>query len=85
MLFEGGILPRVLPAVAQSLDPSDDPVHGRYPLAGVGVADGVEERLDLAVEDGPCDELALFLALDEVPVGVDQDNAFMGLRHDDPA
>ncbi len=67
-----GVLPRVLPAVAALLLAAPDPVHGAYPVAGVGVPDGVEEALDLPVEEGPGDELAAALALDEVPVGVDQ-------------
>ena len=63
--------------------PADDPVHAGEPVAGVGVADGVEEGFELAVEDGTGDELAAALALHEVPVGVDEDNLvaerFLGL------
>ena len=33
------------------------------------------ERRDLPVEYGPCDELAAALALNEIPAGVDEDDA----------
>ena len=72
LLVEVGVLPRVLPAVAPLLLAAADPVDGAHPVAGVGVADGVVEHHDLAVEDGPSDELAAALALNEIPVGVDE-------------
>ena len=75
VLVEVGVLPRVLPAVAALLLATLHPVHGAYPVAGVRVADGVEEVDDLAIEDGAGDELAAALALHELPVGVDQDDA----------
>ena len=86
LLVEGGVLPGVLPAVASLLLAAADPVHRAYPVAGVGVADGVVEDLDLAVEEGPGDELALLLALHEVPVGVDEGQLVRrGLGAGDPA
>ena len=72
VLVKVGVLPGVLPAVAALLLPALHPVHGAYPVAGVGVPDGVEEVCDLPVEDGAGDELAAALALDELPVCVDQ-------------
>ena len=72
LLVQVGVLPRVLPAVASLLLPTMNPVHGAYPVAGVGVPDGVEEALDLPVEEGAGDELAAALSLHEVPVGVDE-------------
>ena len=87
LLVQCGILPRVLPAVASLLLAAADPVHGANPVAGVGVADGVVERRDLPVEYGPCDELAAALALNELPVGVDEGYlvAGRGLGQDDAA
>ena len=86
VVVQVGVLPRVLPAVAPLLLPALDPVHGAYPVAGVGVADRVEEVRDLAVEDGAGDELAALLALDEVPVGVDESQLVRrGLGPGDPA
>ena len=73
LLVKGRILPGILPAVAALFLAADDPVHGADPVAGVGVADGVEQGLDLPVEDGAGDELAAALALHELPVGVDED------------
>ena len=72
VLVKVGVLPGILPAVAALLLPALHPVHGAYPVAGVGVPDGVKEVCDLAVEDGAGDELAAALALHELPVGVDQ-------------
>ena len=60
--------------------PALHPVHGAYPVAGVGVADGVEEGFDLPVEDGAGHELAALLALHQVPVLVDQGNGVAGRR-----
>ena len=76
LLVEVGILP----AVASLLLPALDPVHGADPVAGVGVADGVEEVCDLPVEDGAGDELAALLALHQGPVGVDQGDGVAGRR-----
>ena len=67
LLVEVGVLPRVFPAVRALLLAAIDPVHGAYPVARVGVPDGVEEVRDLAVEDGAGDELAAALALHEAP------------------
>ena len=75
LLVQGRVLEAVLPAVAALLLPALHPVHGGYPVAGVGVADGVVEGLDLPVENGAGDELAAALALHELPAGVDQDDA----------
>ena len=72
VLVKVGVLPGILPAVAALLLAALHPVHGAYPVAGVGVADGVEEVDDLPVEDGSGDELAALLALHEIPVCVDQ-------------
>ena len=72
VLVKVGVLPGILPAVAALLLAALHPVHGAYPVAGVGVADGVEEVCNLAVEDGAGDELAAALALHELPVGVDE-------------
>ena len=78
LLVEGRVLPRVLPSVASLVLTAIEPVHGAYPVAGVGVPDGVEEGRYLPVEDGAGDELAALLPLHEVPVGVDQDDAACG-------
>ena len=78
LLVEGRVLPRVLPAVASLLLAAIEPVHGAYPVAGVGVPDGVEEVNDLPVEHGAGDELAALLALHELPVCVDQDDPVAG-------
>ena len=47
--------------------------------------DGVKEVLYLPVEDGTGDELALLLALHEVPAGVDEGELVTGLGQGDPA
>ena len=80
VVVQGRVLEAVLPAVAALLLPALDAVHGAYPVAGVGVADRVEEGFDLPVEDGVGHELAALLALDEVPVGVDQGDGVAARR-----
>ena len=78
VLVQVGVLPGVRPPVAPLLLAALHPVHGAYPVARVGVPDGVEEVRDLPVEDGAGDELAAALALHEVPVGVDEGQLVAG-------
>ena len=77
---EGRVLPRVLPSLSQFLLSSEHRVDGGDPVAGVAVADPVEEVVDGAVVDGPGYEPALLLPLHELPAGVDQDDVVAG-RH----
>ena len=72
LLVQGRVLEGVLPALGEALLAAPDPVGAGEPVAGVGVADGVEEDVGLAAEDGAGHEVALLLPLHHLPVAVDQ-------------
>ena len=78
LLVQGGVLEGVLPAFGELFLAALHRVGAGDPLAGVGVADGVEEDAGLAAEDGTGDKIALLLALHHLPVPIDQGDVVAG-------
>ena len=72
LLVQGGVLEGVLPALGELFLAALDPVGRGEPLPGVGVADGVEEDIGPAAEDGTGHEVAVLLPLHHLAVEVDQ-------------